>query len=69
VSASATDRDKIKRIFRFLQELHQVKSPPVVDLAVYEWTLSYDAVPGYASVVRGDVDSGFILKVARPSES
>ncbi|PYO02883.1 MAG: hypothetical protein DMD91_03015 [Candidatus Rokuibacteriota bacterium] len=69
MSASATDRDKIKRIFRFLQELHQVKSPPVVDLAVYEWTLSYDAVPGYASVVRGDVDSGFILKVARPSES
>ena len=69
MSASATDRDKIKRIFRFLQELHQVKSPPVVDLALYEWKLSYDAVPRYASVQRGDADSGFIIKVARPSES
>jgi very-short-patch-repair endonuclease len=69
LSASATDRDKIKRIFRFLQELHQVKSPPVVDLALYEWKLSYDAVPRYASVQRGDADSGFIIKVARPSES
>ena len=69
MSATATDRDKIKQIFRFLQELHQVKSPPVVDLALYEWKLSYDAVPRYASVQRGDLNSGFILKVARPSES
>jgi len=69
LSATATDRDKIKQIFRFLQELHQVKSPPVVDLALYEWKLSYDAVPRYASVQRGDLNSGFILKVARPSES
>src|SRR2546427_10480854 len=28
-----------------------------------------DAVPRYASVQRGDLNSGFILKVARPSES
>jgi len=69
LSASATDRDKIKRIFRFLQELHHVKSPPVVDLALYEWKLSYDAVPRYASVQRGDAGSGFIIKVARPNES
>jgi len=69
LSAPATDRDKIKQIFRFLQELHYVKSPPVVDLALYEWKLSYDAVPRYASVQRGDAGSGFIIKVARPSES
>src|SRR5262249_4408133 len=69
LSASATDRDKIKRIFRFLQELHHVKSPPVVDLALYEWKPSDDAVPRCASVQRGDADSVFIIKLARPSES
>src|SRR5437773_11328588 len=68
-SDTAKDREKFKQIFRFLQELHQVKSPPVVDLALYEWKLSYDAVPRYASVQRGALNSGFILTVARPSES
>jgi len=52
-----------------LQELHQVKSPPIVDMASYEWKLSYDAAPRYSSVQRGDSDSGFIIRVARPSES
>src|SRR5256712_105680 len=69
MSASAKDRDKIRRIFRFLQELHQVKSPPLIDTAQYEWKISYDAVPRFASVQRGDADSGFILKAARPAES
>src|SRR5207247_11185464 len=69
MSASAKDRDKIRRIFRFLQELHQVKSPPLIDTAQYECKISYDAVPRFASVQRGDADSGFILKAARPSES
>src|SRR5438034_7883424 len=67
--SSATDRDKIKRIFRFLQELHQVKSPPIIDMGLYEWKLSYGAVPQYPSVQRGELDSGFIIKVARPRES
>ena len=69
MSVSATDRDKIKRIFRFLQELHQVKSPPIVDMGLYEWKLRYQAVPQYPSVQRGELDSGFIIKVARPRES
>jgi len=69
MSASAKDRDKIRQIFRFLQELHQVKSPPLIDTAQYEWKISYDAVPRFASVQRGDADSGFILKAARPAES
>jgi hypothetical protein len=69
MSASAKDRDKIRQIFRFLQELHQVKSPPLVDIAQYEWKIDYDAVPRYASVQRGDASSGFVLKVARPAES
>src|SRR5206468_4837159 len=65
LSAPATDRDKIKQIFRFLQELHYVKSPPDVDLALYEWKLSYDAVARYASVERGDAGSGFIRSEER----
>src|SRR2546428_11111144 len=69
MSASAKDRDKIRQIFRFLQELHQVKSPPLIDTAQDEWKISYDAVPRFASVQRGDADSGFILKAARPAES
>src|SRR6266513_1475477 len=69
MSASAKDRDKIRQIFRFLQELHRVKSPPLIDTAQYEWKISYDAVPRFASVQRGDADSGFILKAARPAES
>jgi hypothetical protein len=69
MSASAKDRDKIRQIFRFLQELHQVKSPPLIDIAQYEWKIGYDAVPRYASVQRGDANSGFILKAARPAES
>jgi DNA polymerase III delta prime subunit len=69
MSASAKDRDKIRRIFRFLQELHQVKSPPLVDMALYDWKVSYDAVPRYPSVQRGDTNSGFVIKVARPAES
>jgi gentisate 1,2-dioxygenase len=69
MSASAKDHHKIGQIFRFLQELHQVKSPPLIDIAQYEWKISYEAVPRYASVQRGDVNSGFIIKVARPAES
>jgi very-short-patch-repair endonuclease len=69
MSASAKDRHKIGQIFRFLQELHQVKSPPLIDVGQYEWKISYDAVPRYASVQRGEANSGFIMKVARPAES
>jgi very-short-patch-repair endonuclease len=69
MNASVKDRDKIRRIFRFLQELHQVKSPPLVDMALYDWMVSYDAVPRYPSVQRGDANSGFVIKVARPAES
>jgi hypothetical protein len=69
MNASAKDRDKVGQIFRFLQELHQVKSPPLIDMGLYQWKMSYEAVPRYASVQRGDANSGFIIKVARPAES
>jgi hypothetical protein len=69
MSASATDHDKIRRIFRFLQELNQVRSPPLVDMARYDWMVSYEGVPRYPSVQRGDATSGFVIKVARPAES
>src|SRR5438874_13499675 len=67
MSASAIDRDNIRQIFRFLQELHEVKSPPLIDTTQYEWKIGYDAVPRFASVQRGDADSGFILKAESAS--
>src|SRR5438094_7151886 len=69
MKVSSADREKIARIFRFLQELHQVKSPPILKLDSYQWTLRLDAIPHYPSVQRGDLNAGFILKVARPGES
>jgi very-short-patch-repair endonuclease len=69
MSASAKDREKVRQIFRFLQELHQVKSPPLVDMSLYDWKMNYEALPRFASVQRGDANSGFIFKVARPVES
>jgi len=69
MSAAAKDREKVRKIFRFLQELHQVKSPPLVDMGLYEWKMSYEALPRFASVQRGEANDGFIFKVARPAES
>ena len=54
MSASTKDREKVRQIFRFLQELHQVKSPPLVDMGLYEWKMSYEALPRFASVQRGE---------------
>jgi very-short-patch-repair endonuclease len=66
MSVSAKDREKVGQIFRFLQELHQVKSPPLVDMGLYEWKMGYEALPRFPSVQRGDAASGFIFKVSRP---
>src|SRR3989441_3378629 len=38
-------------------------------MGLYEWKLRHGAVPQYPSVQRGELDSGFIIKVARPRES
>src|SRR5262245_38335382 len=69
-------RTRIERIFRYLQELHRVRTPPVLDVDRYEWILRLDTLPHHAVVQRGfglgaaadDVtDKGFVLRVARPA--
>ncbi|MHC4447768.1 MAG: AAA domain-containing protein [Planctomycetota bacterium] len=74
---------RITRVFKYLQELHRVKTPPTVHLDRYAWRFDLDALPSYSTVQRGsllskldlhgrrdDPQSGdFIVKVARPQET
>jgi hypothetical protein len=62
-------------VFRYLQELHRVRTPPVLDVGRYDWALRLDTLPRHAVVQRGfalgsetdDANRGFILRVARPA--
>ena len=72
-------RARIERVFRYLQELHRVRTPPVLDIDRYEWILRLDTLPRHAAIQRGFVpgsdgdesgpapDRGFILAVDRPA--
>ncbi len=78
-----TARGRIHRVFRFLQEMHRVRTPPIVQLAQRDWALGLDGLPqsshlqrGYRMTTEHRVDpnsdptaSGFILKVGRPQET
>ncbi|MEE9280281.1 MAG: AAA domain-containing protein [Myxococcota bacterium] len=77
-----TARDRIQRIFRYLQEMHSVRTPPVVHLDAREWRLVLDTLPDTPHIQRGyrlmdDDGSGssaegtreFVIKVGRPRES
>ncbi|TMQ05120.1 MAG: hypothetical protein E6J91_41380 [Deltaproteobacteria bacterium] len=75
-------RARIERVFRYLAELHRIRTPPALDLDRYDWILRLDALPRHATVVRGfaAVDgseggaepasrSGFLISVDRPTET
>ena len=77
-------RDRVKRVFQYLRELHHIKTPPVSELSRYEWIFWLDSLPLYPSIVRGadfqklqllglpsasDNNGDFIIKVSRPKES
>ena len=78
-----TAKTRIGRVFRYLQELHRVKTPPIVDLERYEWGLKLESLPNYDSIQRGTAfgnirtlkegsplhDGGFLFKVGRPKET
>ncbi len=73
-------RTRIARVFRFLQELHRVKTPPAVDLEGCDWLLRLGTLPVFPSIQRGSAlaelgflpgasearGENFILKVGRP---
>ncbi len=70
-----TVQTRVQRIFRYLQELHRVRTPPVVRLDARNWRLRLDELPESPHVVRGyarpgdsgDVGPGeFVIRVGRP---
>src|SRR4051812_9516382 len=74
-------RARIERVFRYLAELHRIRTPPVLDLDRYDWILRLDALPRHATIQRGfalDASdgasdaasrSGLVVGVERPTET
>src|SRR5215475_10103295 len=68
-------RARIERVFRYLQELHRIRTPPVLDIDRYEWMLRLDTLPRHAAIRRGfaldadgsDASRGILLGVDRPA--
>ncbi|MHC4415077.1 MAG: AAA domain-containing protein [Planctomycetota bacterium] len=74
---------RIGRVFRYLQELHRVRTPPNVRLDRYAWRLKLESLPYYPSIQRGRLfgnlkflregasqrHGNFILKVGRTKET
>lgn len=48
-----TARQKIKRVFQYLKELHLIKTPPVLEVEKYEWLFWLDSLPVLPSILRG----------------
>jgi hypothetical protein len=74
-------RARIERVFRYLAELHRIRTPPALDLDRYDWILRLDTLPRHATIQRGfaalDASdggepasrSGFIVAIERPTET
>ncbi|HSS01830.1 MAG TPA: AAA domain-containing protein [Kofleriaceae bacterium] len=74
-------RARIERVFRYLAELHRIRTPPALDLDRYEWILRLDALPRHGTIQRGFAPldaadggdppsrSGFIVAIERPAET
>src|SRR5262245_21337832 len=60
-------RTRIERVFRYLQELHRIRTPPILDRERYEWTLRLDTLPHHPAIARGGSNRGYVLAVGRPS--
>jgi very-short-patch-repair endonuclease len=76
-----TAKARIRQVFRYLQEMHRVRTPPVVRLDEREWVLPLDPplqsecvrrgyrLPGDALESGEPVRDEFIVKVGRPRVS
>jgi hypothetical protein len=78
-----TARERVQRVFRYLQEMHCVRTPPVVQLDDREWRLKLEDLPESPHIRRGyepsvespsspesDPTGGpFVIKVGRPKET
>jgi len=76
-----TVQTKVQGIFRYLQELHRVRTPPIVRLEDRSWCLRLDELPESPQLVRGYARTGapssekemgpgeFVIRVGRPQET
>ena len=76
-----TAKERVERVFRYLMEMHQVRTPPVVRLDDREWILRIDDIPESAYLLKGYDPVGenatasmrspgdFLIKVGRPKET
>ncbi len=75
-------KQRVGRVFRYLAEMHRVRTPPIVSLEDREWFLPLDGLPRSAYVhtdysfgrtgdpqAEDEPRGGVILKVGRPRES
>ncbi|MCB9026378.1 MAG: AAA family ATPase [Bdellovibrionaceae bacterium] len=70
-------KNKIRKVFRYIQELTKLRTPPVSDIEKYPWVLKFSNLPLYPTVERfGYADSeesnesdNIVLKVRRPKET
>jgi very-short-patch-repair endonuclease/DNA polymerase III delta prime subunit len=79
-TSKAKARKRIASIFTYLQELDRVRTPPVVDLAEYEWAMRLAEVPAAPSIRWGarlaaiappgaELADDLVLRVGRPAEA
>src|SRR5690349_15198210 len=81
-SKSDAARKRVASVFTYLQELHRVRTPPVVNLSAYEWQQPLASLPAGSTIRLGsrlsehvrpeaasstEIDS-FLVRVARPRE-
>src|ERR1051326_4345447 len=65
-------RARIERVFRYLAELHRIRTPPALDLDGYDWILRLDPPAHHATAQRGVASArggGFLVSVERPAET
>ncbi|HWM89088.1 MAG TPA: AAA domain-containing protein [Kofleriaceae bacterium] len=72
-------RKRIASVFTYLQELHRVRTPPIVQLERYPWRLRLADVPSGETIEWGarlapltgawGASDEFLLRVARPEEA
>ena len=75
-----TAKERVTRVFRYLQQMHQVRTPPAVQIDAREWQLLLDDLPESSHLLRGyelgaSGSAGqagsleYVMKVRRPKET
>ena len=61
------EKNKIRKVFKYIQELTKLRTPPMSDIEKYTWKLRYSNLPSYPTIEQGscsnsgDDDSGNIV--------